>query len=74
MEPFRINESILSNLINDLQLDYNTLTNQLKSASTEKDKERIKQKKVEQHSKLISKHLEVSLKLKNILSETKNIK
>jgi hypothetical protein len=74
MESFRINESNLTNLINDLQLEYNTLMNQLKNANTEKENERIKQKKVQQHCKLIAKLLVDSVKLKSLLSETKHIK
>ena len=74
MESLRISESTLSQLINDLQQDQTLLFNKLKNASTDKDRENNKNKKVEQHSKQISKLLDASLKLKNILSETKNIK
>ena len=64
MESLRISESTLSQLINDLQQDQTLLFNKLKNASTDKDRENNKNKKVEQHSKQISK----------LLSETKNIK
>lgn len=74
MESLRISESTLSQLINDLQQDQTLLFNKLKNASTDKDRENNKNKKVEQHSKQISKLLDASLKLKNLLSETKNIK
>ena len=74
METLRITESTLTQLINDLQQDQTLLFNKLKNANTEKDREHNKNKKVEQHSKQISKLLDASLKLKNLLSETKNIK
>jgi hypothetical protein len=74
METLRITESQLTQIINDLQQDQTFLFNKLKNSSNDKDREHNKSKKVEQHSKLISKLLESSLKLKNLLSETKNIK
>lgn len=74
METLRITESQLTQIINDLQQDQTILFNKLKNANTEKEREHNKSKKVEQHSKLISKLLESSLKLKNLLNETKNIK
>lgn len=74
METLRITESQLSQLINDLQQDHTTLFNLLKNASNEKERERNKSKKVDAHSKLITKLLETSLKLKNLLNEVKNIK
>ena len=74
METLRISESTLSQLINDLQQDQTNLFNKLKNVSNDKEREHNKSKKTEQHSKLISKLLESSLKLKNLLNETKNIK
>jgi len=74
METLRITESQLSQLIDNLQQDQTVLFNKMKNASNDKDRDHNKNKKVEQHSKLISKLLESSLKLKNLLSETKNIK
>lgn len=74
MESLSINENKLTQLINELQQDQTTLFNLLKNASNDKDREKNKSKKVEQLSKQISKLLESSLKLKNLLSETKNIK
>ena len=74
METLRITESQLTQIINDLQQDQTNLFNKLKNANTEKEREHNKSKKIEQHSKLISKLLESSLKLKNLLNETKNIK
>jgi hypothetical protein len=74
MESLRITESQLSQLIDNLQQDQTILFNKLKNASNDKDREHNKNKKVEQISKQISKLLESSLKLKNLLSETKNIK
>jgi predicted RNase H-like nuclease (RuvC/YqgF family) len=74
METLRITESTLSQLINDLQQDQTLLFNKLKNANTEKERDHNKSKKVEQHSKQISKLLDASLKLKNLLCETKNIK
>ena len=74
MESLSINENKLTQLINELLQDQTTLFNLLKNASNDKDREKNKSKKVEQLSKQISKLLESSLKLKNLLSETKNIK
>ena len=74
METLRITETSLIQLINDLQQDYTTLFNQLKNATNEKERERIKSKKADAHSKLITKLLETSLKLKNLLNDVKNIK
>jgi hypothetical protein len=74
MEPLQTTESKLTQLINELQQDQTLLFNKLKNASNDKDREHNKNKKVEQISKQISKLLESSLKLKNLLSETKNIK
>jgi hypothetical protein len=74
METLQLTESKLTQLINELQQDQTTLFNLLKNANTEKDREKNKSKKVEQHSKQIGKLLDASLKLKNLLSETKNIK
>ena len=74
MESLRITESQLTQLIDNLQQDQTMLFNKLKNISNDKEREHNKSKKVEQHSKLISKLLESSLKLKNLLNETKNIK
>jgi len=74
MESLRITESQLIQLIDNLQQDQTMLFNKLKNVSNDKEREHNKSKKVEQHSKLISKLLESSLKLKNLLNETKNIK
>ena len=74
MESLRITESQLTQLIDNLQQDQTMLFNKLKNISNDKEREHNKSKKVEQHSKLISKLLEISLKLKNLLNETKNIK
>jgi hypothetical protein len=74
METLQITESKLTQLINELQQDQTVLFNKLKNASNDKEREHNKSKKVEQISKQYSKLLEASLKLKNLISETKNIK
>ena len=74
METLQISESKLTQLINELQQDQTLLFNKLKNASNDKEREHNKSKKVEQISKQYSKLLEASLKLKNLLCETKNIK
>jgi len=74
METLQISESKLTQLINELQQDQTVLFNKLKNASNDKEREHNKSKKVEQISKQYSKLLEASLKLKNLISETKNIK
>jgi len=74
MESLRVTESQLTQLIDNLQQDQTILFNKMKNASNDKDRENNKTKKVEQHSKQITKLLDASLKLKNLLNETKNIK
>ena len=50
----RIDEAYLQRLIDDLQQDYNNLFNSLKNGTNEKEKTKLKNKKVDKHTKLLS--------------------
>jgi len=70
----RVDESYLQRLIDDLQQDHNNLFNSLKSGTTEKDKTKLKNKKVDKHTQLIAKLMNSALLLKQLLEEVKKIK
>jgi len=70
----RVDENYLQRLIDDLQGDHNNLFNALKTGISEKDKVKLKNKKVEKHTQLIAKLMNSALLLKQLLEETKKIK
>lgn len=70
----RVDESYLQRLIDDLQQDHNNLFNALKNGSNEKDKLKLKNKKVDRHTQLIAKLMNSALLLKQLLEEVKKIK
>ena len=70
----RIDENYLQKLIDDLQQDYNNLFNSLKNGTNEKEKTKLKNKKVDKHTKLLSNIMNSSLQLKQLLEEVKKIK
>jgi len=70
----RIDEAYLQRLIDDLQQDYNNLFNSLKNGTNEKEKTKLKNKKVDRHTKLLSNIMNSSLQLKQLLEEVKKIK
>ena len=70
----RIDENYLQKLIDDLQQDYNNLFNSLKNGTNEKEKAKLKNKKVDKHTKLLSNIMNSSLQLKQLLEEVKKIK
>lgn len=70
----RVDETYLQRIIDDLQQDHNNLFNSLKNGTTEKDKIRIKNKKISKHTQLISRIMTNSLELKQLLEEVKKIK
>lgn len=70
----RVDESYLQRLIDDLQQDHNNLFNSLKSGVAEKDKLKLKNKKVDKHTQLIAKLMNSALLLKQLLEEVKKIK
>lgn len=74
LNPNRIDEIYLQRLIDDLQQDHNNLFNSLKNTSTEKDREKLVNKKVEKHTKLLSEIMNKALTLKTLLNNVKNIK
>lgn len=70
----RVDTNYLQRLIDDLQQDYNQQFNSLKNISTDKDKEKMKNKKIEKQTTLISKLMVTALQLKQLLEEVKKIK
>ena len=74
LNPNRIDEIYLQRLIDDLQQDHNNLFNSLKNTTTEKDREKLVNKKVEKHTKLLSEIMNKALTLKTLLNNVKNIK
>lgn len=70
----RVDESYLQRIIDDLQQDYNNLFNSLKNGATEKDKIKLKSKKVDRHTKLLANMMNSALLLKQLLEEVKKIK
>jgi hypothetical protein len=70
----RVDESYLQRLIDDLQQDHNTLFNSLKNGSAEKEKLKLKNKKVDKHTNLIAKLMNSALLLKQLLEEVKKVK
>jgi hypothetical protein len=68
----RIDETYLQRLIDDLQQDYNTLFNSIKNP-TEKDKQKLKLKKTDRHTSLISKLMTTALQLKQLLEDIKKV-
>jgi hypothetical protein len=70
----RVDESYLQRLIDDLQQDHTNLFNSLKNSVAEKDKLKLKNKKVDKHTQLIAKLMNSALLLKQLLEEVKKIK
>ena len=70
----RVDEIYLQRLIDDLQQDHNTLFNSLKNGTNEKEKTKLKNKKVDRHTQLIAKLMNSALLLKQLLEEVKRIK
>jgi DNA-directed RNA polymerase beta subunit len=70
----RVDESYLQRLIDDLQQDHTNLFNSLKNSVAEKDKDKLKNKKVDKHTQLIAKLMNSALLLKHLLEEVKKIK
>lgn len=70
----RVDESYCQRLIDDLQQDHNNLFNSLKNGTNEKDKLKLKNKKVDKHTQIIAKLMNNALQLKQLLEEVKKIK
>jgi hypothetical protein len=70
----RIDENYAQRVIDDLQTDYNNLFNSLKNGNTEKEKEKLKLKKVDKHTRLLANLMNNALQLKQLLEEVKKIK
>ena len=67
----RVDENYLQRLIDDLQGDHNNLFNSLKNGTSEKDKAKLKTKKIEKQTQLIAKLMNSALLLKQVLEEVK---
>lgn len=74
LNPNRIDEQYLDRLINDLQQDHTNLFNSLKMNMTDKDREKLNNKKVDKHTKLLADLMSKSLTLKTLLASVKKIK
>jgi len=74
MNATRVDTAYLQRIIDDLQQDHNTLFNSLKGTTLEKDKEKMKNKKIDKQVKLISNLMTTSLQLKQLLEEVKNLR
>jgi len=70
----RVDENYLQRLIDDLQQDYNNLFNSLKNPSNEKEKIKLKSKKIDKQTKILSNLMNNALQLKQLLEEVKKIK
>ena len=70
----RVDENYLQRLIDDLQGDHNNLFNSLKNGTSEKDKAKLKTKKIEKQTQLIAKLMNSALLLKQVLEEVKKSK
>ena len=73
MNSNRVDISYLQRLVDDLQTDHNNNLNSLKNINLDKDKEKIKLKKLDKQTKLISNLMNSALQLKSLLEDVKNI-
>jgi len=67
----RVDEAYLQRLIDDLQQDHNNLFNSLKNTKNEKEKQKLKNKKVDKHTKILSNLMNNALQLKQLLEDVK---
>lgn len=74
LNPNRVDEIYLQRLIDDLQQDHNNLFNTLKNTHTEKERQKLDDKKVDKHTKLLSDLMSKALTLKTLLNSIKKIK
>ncbi len=74
INPNKVDENYLQRLIDDLQQDHNNLFNALKNGTNEKDKIKLKNKKIDKQTQLIAKLMNSALQLKQLLEEVKKIK
>jgi len=71
MNPNRVDELYLQRLIDDLQTDHNNLFNSLKNNATEKERQKLTDRKVEKHTKLVADLMSKAMSLKTLLSTIK---
>ena len=61
----------LQRIIDDLQSDHTNLFNSLKNNATEKERQKLADRKVEKHTKLVSDLMSKAMTLKTLLSTIK---
>ena len=71
MNSNRIDEMYLQRIIDDLQSDHTNLFNSLKNNATEKERQKLADRKVEKHTKLVSDLMSKAMTLKTLLSTIK---
>jgi hypothetical protein len=71
LNPNRIDELYLQRLIDDLQTDHTNLFNSLKQNASEKERNKLADKKVDKHTKLLSDLMTKALALKTLLATVK---
>jgi hypothetical protein len=69
----KVDISYLQRLIDDLQTDQNNNLNSMKNI-LEKDREKIKLRKIDKQTKIISNLINTTLQLKSLLEDVKNVK
>jgi hypothetical protein len=70
----KVDISYLQRLLDDLQIDHNNNLNSMKNIILEKDKEKIKLRKIDKQTKIISNLINTTLQLKSLLEDVKNVK
>lgn len=71
LNPNRIDELYLQRLIDDLQTDHTNLFNSLKQNASEKERNKLADRKVDKHTKLLSDLMTKALALKTLLATVK---
>jgi hypothetical protein len=70
----RVDTMHLQRLIDELQTEHNNLFNSLKNTTLEKDREKMKAKKIDKQTRLIANLMTNALQLKQLLEDVKKIK
>jgi hypothetical protein len=74
MNHNKVDIGYLQRLLDDLQIDHNNNLNSMKNIILEKDKEKIKLRKIDKQTKIISNLINTTLQLKSLLEDVKNVK
>jgi hypothetical protein len=73
MNHNKVDIGYLQRLLDDLQIDHNNNLNSMKNI-IEKDKEKMKLRKIDKQTKIISNLMNTTLQLKSLLEDVKNVK